>query len=144
MLRRYPIAIGLVLVLAACSSGGLRASMQRDGRTVTVTMTDETGLVVKLAGGASGAPDPLPSAPAAWNPNGELTQIAVFWQSTACSTKPVLDLSGNALVLSIDPGPAAAGCSATGLQPNFVTLTLNAVTDVTELRLRVVGAGASG
>lgn len=133
-----------MLVLGACSSGGLRASMNRDGRTVTVSLTDQSGLVLRMAGGAAGAPNPLPSTPAAWDPNGDPSKVALYWQSSACSTRPVLNLSSDALVLTIDPGPMAAGCAATAPQPNFVTLSLHEVIDVTRLRLRMVGAGSSG
>jgi hypothetical protein len=130
--------LALALLLAACSGGGLAVKMDRAGATITVTIKDETGLIRSATGGGSGAPDPLPAAPAAWNPNGELTQVTVYWQSTACSQHPTLDLSGNALLLTIDPGPAASGCSDSALLPNMVTLTLSVVTDVTSITLRMV------
>jgi hypothetical protein len=133
-------AVVLALLLGACSGGGLTVKMERAGATITVTVKDETGLVRSASGGATGAPDPLPAAPAAWNPNGDLTQVAVYWQSTACSEQPSLDLSGNALLLTIDPGPMSSGCTDTALLRNMVTLTLSAVTDVTSITLRMVSA----
>ena len=131
-------ALVLALGLGACSNGGLAVKMDRAGATITVTIKDETGLIRSATGGGRGAPDPLPSPPAAWNPNGELTQVSVYWQSTACSDQPTLDLSGNALLLTIDPGPSASGCTDTALLPNMVTLTLSVVTDVTSITLRMV------
>ncbi len=131
----------VALLLAACSGGGLTVTMDRGGSTVTVTIKDETGLIRSASGDAVGAPDPLPPAPAAWNPNGELTQVAVYWQSTACSEHPTLDLSGNALLLTIDPGPMSSGCTDTALVANMVTLTLGAVTDVTSITVRMVSSG---
>lgn len=133
------IALALTLVLSACGPGGMHASLQRDGATVDVTVTDETGLITQVSGGSPQVPSPLPSAPAAWNPNGELTQISVYWQSTACSRHPTLDLSGNALKLVIDVGQPASGCTDGALVPNIVTLRLNAVTDVTAIRLLMAG-----
>jgi hypothetical protein len=130
--------VALALLLAACSPGGLAVKMDRAGATVTVTIKDQTGLIRSATGDGSGAPDPLPAAPAAWNPNGELTQVTVYWQSTACSDHPTLDLSGNALLLTIDPGPKAPGCTDSALLPNMVTLTLGAVTDVSSITLRMV------
>ncbi len=119
----------------------MQVSMERAGKTVTVTVHDETGLVREVTAGAAQVPDPLPAAPAAWNPNERLTLVAVYWQSTACSDHPTLTLSGNALLLEIDPGPVASGCTETALLPNIVTLRLGAVTDVTSITLRMVSDG---
>lgn len=130
-------ALALCLTLAACSGGGLQVKMDRGGSQVTVTVKDHTGLIRSAAGGSAEVPDPLPAAPAVWNPNGELTQVSVYWQSTACSQHPTLDLSGNALLLTIDPGAMASGCSDTTLLPNIVTLTLGAVTDVNAITVRM-------
>ncbi len=134
------VLLALGLALSACGSGGMHVTLQRAGRTVDVTVKDETGLVRGVTAGSPQVRDPLPGAPAAWNPNGELTQISVYWQSTACSEHPTLDLSGNALLLRIDPGPAASGCTDTTLVPNIVTLRLGAVTDVTSLTLQMTGS----
>jgi len=118
----------------------MHVSMQRDGKTVHVTVTDETGLITQVTAGSPQVPSPLPTAPAAWNPNGELTHVSVYWQSTACSQHPTLDLSGNALTLVIDVGQPASGCTDGALVPNIITLRLNAVIDVGELRLQMSGA----
>ncbi len=133
-----PVVLLLAVALAACSGDGIEVRMDRNGTMVTVTVRDETGLIRSATGGASQVPDPLPAAPAVWNPGGELTQVAVYWQSTACSQHPVLDLSGNALLLTIDPGPMVSGCQDTALLPNMVTLDLDAVTDVTSISLKMV------
>jgi hypothetical protein len=135
------VAVSVCLLLAACSGGGMEVRMDRNGSQVTVTVKDHTGLVRSATGGSSQVPDPLPAAPAAWNPNGELTQVSVYWQSTACSQHPTLDLSGNALLLTIDPGPSASGCSDSAPLPNIVTLTLGAVTDVHAITVRMAGSG---
>jgi len=136
---RLAVLVGLALLAAACSSGDLQVSMQRSGTPVTVTVHDETGLIREVTAGSAEVPDPLPPAPAAWNPNERLTLVSVYWQSTACSDHPRLTLSGNALLLEIDPGPMASGCTATQLLPNIVTLRLGAVTDVTSITLRMTG-----
>jgi hypothetical protein len=133
----FVLALSLTLALAGCSGGGIEVRMDRGGTQVTVTVKDETGLVRSATGGTAQEPDPLPSAPAAWNPNGELTQVSVYWQSTACSQHPTLDISGNALLVTIDTGPVASGCTDTVLLPNIVTLTLGAVTDVTAITLKM-------
>lgn len=112
--------------------------MQRNGSTVNVTIRDDTGVVASAEGGTTGEPSPLPSPPAVWNPNGDLTRMTVYWVSTACSTHPVLHLSGNALQLTVDPGPNQGSCSA-DLLPNFVTLRLNVVIDVTAVSVSMAG-----
>ncbi len=129
-------------MLTACSGGGLQVRLERSsGTTATVTITDETGLIRSASGGSSQIPDPLPPAPAVWNPNGELTQISVYWQSTDCSQRPTVDLSGNALLLKIDTGPMASGCSDTAPLPNIITLTMGAVTDVSLIMVRMAPSG---
>jgi hypothetical protein len=120
--RLAAAALAIGVALSACQ-GGLQIQVQRNGATVNGTLQE---------------PSPLPAPPAVWNPNGDLTRMTVYWVSTACSSNPVLHLSGNALQLTIDPGKSQGTCSA-DLGPNFVTLRLNVVIDVTGVRVSMAG-----
>jgi hypothetical protein len=126
------------LLLGACQ-GGISVAMQRDGTSVSVTIRDETGLIASAEGGTTDQPSPLPASPAVWNPNGDLTRMTIYWQSTACSQHPVLHLSGNALLLTIDPGPSSGSCGP-GPVANFVTVRLRNVIDVSAVRLSLAGS----
>jgi hypothetical protein len=134
---RLAAALALGLVLSACQ-GGLQVSVERNGTTVSGTVEDATRIVAGAESGTTQQPSPLPAPPAVWNPNGDLTRMTVYWVSTACSRNPVLHLSGNALQLTIDPGKSDGSCSA-DLVPNFVTLRLNVVIDVTGVRVSMAG-----
>ena len=114
-------------------------TLQRGGENVSLHVQDDVGLVTEAVAGTSDMPNPLPSAPALWNPNGDLTHMTVYWESTACSTHPSIHISGNALVLSIDLGPASGTCDATEV-PNFVTFKLDRVIDVSAVTLHMAAA----
>jgi hypothetical protein len=135
--RLAAAALAIGVALSACQ-GGLQIQVQRNGATVNGTLQDATGIVAGTESGTTQQPSPLPAPPAVWNPNGDLTRMTVYWVSTACSSNPVLHLSGNALQLTIDPGKSQGTCSA-DLGPNFVTLRLNVVIDVTGVRVSMAG-----
>ena len=75
---------------------------------------------------------------AAWNPNGDLTTVTIYWQSNACSSQTTLTLTGNALDLAIEDSEAAA-CADPGLVPQLITLHIDRVIDVSAMAIHMVG-----
>lgn len=143
MPRYLVLALGSLLacavLLAACGSGNRSSvTLHRGTGDATVTVVDEVGLVKSVEAGASEQPAPLPAPPAAWNPNGDLTSVAVSWESNACSSQTTLTLTGNALDLAIEDGPASA-CGADGLVRQVITLHLNRVIDPSAMVIHMVG-----
>ena len=141
---RRVVVLGLVLVCAivaaGCSDAGhYSLTLARGtGDAAKVDLIDEVGLVRSVAAGTPQQPAPLPSPPAAWNPNGDLTTVTIYWQSNACSTHTTLTLTGNALDLAIEDSEATA-CGDRGLVPQFITLHIDRVIDVSAMAVHMVG-----
>lgn len=140
MLRRF-VLLGLLLACATlvtgCSNAGhYELTLPRGSREARVQLTDEVGLVRSVDAGTPAQPAPLPAPPAAWNPNGDLTAVTIYWQSNPCSTETTLTLTGNALDLAIDDG-ASAGCAGAVAIPQFITLHINRVIDVSVMAVHM-------
>lgn len=119
-MRRIAVAIA-VIVLTAC--GGPGGETYRAG---DVTVVDTSGLVT----GAEQLEAPLPSevhGPTAVKGD-SLTQVIVTWTGSGCIQGWTVRLEGNALELSIEPGPATSGCEGTD-GAHRVRLDLNRAVD---------------
>lgn len=137
---RIPGALLAILLLgAACSGPGghFEVTLDRDGTQVRATIVDEVGLITAVSAGAEDLPGSLPRQPFVWNPNGDLTRIGVSWESDTCSTGPILRLTGNALLLTIDEGTPAADCGIP-VVTNLITLRIDRVVDTASITVRLV------
>jgi len=121
-MRGVAWAVAAALLLAACGS-------PTDAQTFhagDVTVVDTSGLVT----GAVLLDPPPPSevdGPSAASGD-SLTQVVVTWTGSGCIQGWTIRLAGNALDLSIEPGPAIAGCE--GMEGAYrVRLDLNVVVD---------------
>ena len=137
-MRRGVLAAFALLVLVGC--GGppkFSVDLDRNGRTVTLQVVDETGLVTGVTSGAQEVPDLGRQSPVAWHPRGRLTELGVAWYSGICTEHPVLRLAGNALELTIDEGIFNGVCADMAV-PNAVTLQLNSVVDAAAINVRMI------
>jgi hypothetical protein len=134
-----PALLAILLLAAACAGvgGSFEVTLDRDGTQATATIVDEVGLVTAVSAGADDLPAAPPAQPYVWNPNGDLTQVAVAWESDGCSTHPTLRLTGNALLLTIDGGTPAPDC-AMPVVTNLLTLRIDRVVDTASITVRVV------
>jgi hypothetical protein len=125
---RLSAVIGLLLVLVACgaSAGG------RTFTTGTTTVVDRSGLVTGVTDGAPTRDVVTGDLPVVANPNGSLTQIAVYWRNPGCSPGATVDLAGNALELVVRRQPSPSTCG-TAPHNDAITLTINRVVDVTSI-----------
>ena len=139
VVRALATVAACAALIAGCSSAGHYSLTLPRGRgeTATIELIDEVGLVRSVEAGTPQQPDPLPSAPAAWNPNGDLTAVTIYWKSSACSRHATMTLTGNALDLAIDDG--AAGDCVEGPVSQLITLHVDRVIDVSAMTIRMVG-----
>lgn len=114
--------LAMALALAGCGS----PTDAHTFRAGDVTVVDTSGLVT----GAERLEAPLPSevdGPSATGGD-SLTQVVVTWVGSGCVQGWTIRLAGNALDLSIEPGPAISGCE--GMEgAHRVRLDLNVVVD---------------
>jgi len=131
-----PLAVALVLVLvllAACGGPG-------DAKTFAagdVTVVDTSGLVT----GATRVDPPSPSevdGPTAVNGD-SLTQVVVTWAGSSCINGWTIRLAGNALELSIEPGPETSGCEGVPAA-HRVRLDVNRVVEVEGIEITQLGS----
>lgn len=128
---KLPATILAGLVLAAC--GGPSGSTFRAG---DVTVIDESGLVTGVE--AYQPPIDQLGEPTA-EPGESLTQVLVSWSGSSCAAGWTVRLTGNALVMTIEPGAAISGCegmpAAKGVQ-----LDLNRVVDAPDIDVSLAGS----
>jgi hypothetical protein len=137
---RIPGALlAIALLAAACggSAGRFEVTLDRNGGQATATIVDEIGLVTAVSAGAVDLPEPPPAQPFVWNPNGDLTRLALSWESDACSKRATLRLTGNALMLTIDEEVPASGCAAAHVT-NLITMRIDRVVDTASVTVRMV------
>jgi hypothetical protein len=125
--------LAMALVLTACGSPTDAQSF----RAGDVTVVDTSGLVT----GAERLDPPLPSevdGPSAASGD-SLTQVVVTWTGSGCIQGWTIRLAGNALDLSIEPGPAISGCE--GMDgAHRVRLDLNVVVDADGIEVTQQGS----
>jgi hypothetical protein len=125
--------LAMALALAACGS----PTDAQEFRAGDVTVVDTSGLVT----GAERLDPPMPSevdGPSATSGD-SLTQVVVTWAGSSCIESWTIRLAGNALELSIEPGPAISGCEGTD-GAHRVRLDLNVVVDVEGIEVTQQGS----
>lgn len=127
------LAIVLLLVGLAACGGPAGATTFRAG---DVTVIDESGLVT--AAEPYQPPVDQIGEPTAV-PGQSLTQVLVSWTGSSCVQDWTVRLTGNALVMTIEPGPSVSRCEgmpgAKGVQ-----LDLNRVVQADGIDVSLAGS----
>jgi hypothetical protein len=126
------LAVAMVVAMLTACGGSDGARTFHAG---AVTVIDESGLVTGVS-----LPDPPPSPPdlPTTAAGRSLTQLDVAWGGSTCVTAWTVRLRGNALLMTIEPGPASSGCQ--GTQAAWaVELQLNVAIDATNVDVTLQG-----
>lgn len=127
------LALALLLIgLAACGAPADATTF----RAGDVRVIDESGLVT-AAEPYQPPVDQLGEPTAV--PGESLTQVLVSWAGSSCVQDWTVRLTGNALVMTIEPGTSITGCEGMAAARG-VQLDLRAVVDATDIDVSLAGS----